>query len=213
MVHVGLYSVGTHHKNFGWENKKNKVICRVSTNDTRQSSLCRSAKNSKRIFTECLLCDTRQKTTLPRARDLALGKEYFKIFCRVPDRGHSTKKENKLPASSSFSFFLSSHSLCHARRPPAAASAPPRAGNSPRPCSPLPAPAPRRGRARPHAAPARSPRLPPCRARLLVTPPPAFVSLACRRLPRAPPSQGINFSWFHLLRINCFCHLLRMNWY
>jgi hypothetical protein len=22
MVHVGLYSVGTYHKNFGWENKK-----------------------------------------------------------------------------------------------------------------------------------------------------------------------------------------------
>jgi hypothetical protein len=24
MVHVGLYSVGTHHKKFGWENKKIK---------------------------------------------------------------------------------------------------------------------------------------------------------------------------------------------
>jgi hypothetical protein len=42
MVHVGLYSVGTYHKKFGWENKKNKnVICRVSRNDTRQSRLCR----------------------------------------------------------------------------------------------------------------------------------------------------------------------------
>jgi hypothetical protein len=25
MVHVGLYSVGTHHKNFGWKNKKIKM--------------------------------------------------------------------------------------------------------------------------------------------------------------------------------------------
>jgi hypothetical protein len=37
MVHVGLYSVGTYHKNFGWENKINKnVLCRVSRNYTRQ---------------------------------------------------------------------------------------------------------------------------------------------------------------------------------
>jgi hypothetical protein len=37
MVHVGLYSVGTHHKNFGRENKKNKnILCRVSRDDTRQ---------------------------------------------------------------------------------------------------------------------------------------------------------------------------------
>jgi hypothetical protein len=42
MVHVGLHSVGTYHKKFGWENKKNKnVLCRVSRNDTRQRSLCR----------------------------------------------------------------------------------------------------------------------------------------------------------------------------
>jgi hypothetical protein len=41
MVHVGLYSVGTHHKKFGWENKKNKnVVCQVSRNNTRQISLC-----------------------------------------------------------------------------------------------------------------------------------------------------------------------------
>ena len=42
MVHVGLHSVGTYHKNFGWQNKKNKnVLCRVSKEDTRQRLLCR----------------------------------------------------------------------------------------------------------------------------------------------------------------------------
>jgi hypothetical protein len=31
MVHVGLHSVGTYHKKFGWQNKKNKyILCRVS---------------------------------------------------------------------------------------------------------------------------------------------------------------------------------------
>jgi hypothetical protein len=70
MVHVGLYSVGTYHKNFGWENLKNKnVLCRVSRNDTRQSSLA-----------ECQLVDTRQrivKVYLPSAAQWALGKGDF----------------------------------------------------------------------------------------------------------------------------------------
>ena len=36
MVHVGLHSVGTYHKKFGDQNKKNKnMICQVSTEDTR----------------------------------------------------------------------------------------------------------------------------------------------------------------------------------
>jgi hypothetical protein len=51
MVHVGLYSVGTYHKKFGWENKKNKnVLCRVSKEDTRQ-----------RLFAERQPGSTRQK--------------------------------------------------------------------------------------------------------------------------------------------------------
>jgi hypothetical protein len=42
MVYVGLHSVGTYHKKFGWENKKNKnVLCRVPTEDTQQRILCR----------------------------------------------------------------------------------------------------------------------------------------------------------------------------
>jgi hypothetical protein len=35
MVHVGLHSVGTYHKKFGWEKKKIKnILCRVSRKDT-----------------------------------------------------------------------------------------------------------------------------------------------------------------------------------
>jgi hypothetical protein len=42
MIHVGLHSVGTYHKNFGRQNKKNKnILCRVSRDNTRQSRLCR----------------------------------------------------------------------------------------------------------------------------------------------------------------------------
>jgi hypothetical protein len=52
MVHVGLHSVGTYHKKFGDQNKKNKnMLCRVSTEDTRQ------------------------RLSLPSARYLTLGKD------------------------------------------------------------------------------------------------------------------------------------------
>jgi hypothetical protein len=114
MVHVGLHSVGTYHKKFGRENKKNKkVICRVSTNDTRQRMVCRvpavqhSAKDCKRFFAECHPVGTRQRTlcrvpaiwlsakniliflkkSLPSARSRALGKAYFK-----------NKKKSALPS-------------------------------------------------------------------------------------------------------------------
>jgi hypothetical protein len=42
MIHVGLHSVGTYHKKFGRQNKRNKnILCRVSRDDTRQRVLCR----------------------------------------------------------------------------------------------------------------------------------------------------------------------------
>jgi hypothetical protein len=42
MIHVGLYSVGIYHKKFGRQNLKNKnMLCRVSSEDTRQRVLCR----------------------------------------------------------------------------------------------------------------------------------------------------------------------------
>jgi hypothetical protein len=97
MVHVGLHSVGTNHKNFGGQNKKNtNVLCRVppgwhSTKkcklifaechlvDTRQRSLCRvspiwhSAKlilKIKKIFAECQIAGTRQRRKINFAPDL-----------------------------------------------------------------------------------------------------------------------------------------------
>jgi hypothetical protein len=81
MIHLGLHSVGTYHKNFGRQNKKNKkILCRVSRDDTRQRMLCRvstgwhSAKMCKLIFAECQMVDTRQR-----------------ILCRVPPIWHSAK--------------------------------------------------------------------------------------------------------------------------
>jgi hypothetical protein len=51
MVHVGLHSVGTYHKKFGCQNKKNKNM------------LCRVPKKAlgKEFFAECQLVDTRQR--------------------------------------------------------------------------------------------------------------------------------------------------------
>jgi hypothetical protein len=96
MVHVGLYNVGTYHKNFGWQNKKNKnVLCRVSKEDTRQRLSLPSAspaafgKNNKLRFcrvpvsrhsAKCILKFL--KSALPSARDLALGKDGF-AECQV----------------------------------------------------------------------------------------------------------------------------------
>jgi hypothetical protein len=43
-IHVGLHSVGTYHKKFGRQNKKNKnILCRVSREGTRKT----------RLFPEC----------------------------------------------------------------------------------------------------------------------------------------------------------------
>jgi hypothetical protein len=147
----------------------------------------------------------------------------------VPDREHSAKSENKLPERSSFSFFLFSHTLCHAspsarrrercsprRQLAAAVLSPPHASPLPRPCSPsTPRPplrrSPARSPLRPLAASGPSARPPPPRGR--ARPARHARSLVAPQPRRPPPSQGIKFSWFYLLRINCFGHLLRMNWY
>jgi hypothetical protein len=78
MKHLSLHSVGTYHKKFGWEKKKNKnILCGVSKNDTRQRGFfCRVPKPSARqkittvsykrlltalcrgsLFAECLALD------------------------------------------------------------------------------------------------------------------------------------------------------------
>jgi hypothetical protein len=103
MVQVGLHSVGTYHKNFERQNKKNKnILCRVSRADTRQSTLCRvptvwhSAKNplcrvpavgSRQTLT-AVSCGTAANGALPRAtfaECLTLGKRVVAecVLCRV----------------------------------------------------------------------------------------------------------------------------------
>jgi hypothetical protein len=49
MVHVSLYSVGTYHKKFGWENKKIKIYF----------AECLEMTLGKEAFAECQLVDTR----------------------------------------------------------------------------------------------------------------------------------------------------------
>jgi hypothetical protein len=109
MIHVGLHSVGTYHKKFRRQNKKNKnILCRVSRDDTRQRLLCRvppgwhSAKNP---LCRVPAVGSRQRLTavsfgtavdgpLPRApfaECLTLGKT---CLCReppVPSVQHSVK--------------------------------------------------------------------------------------------------------------------------
>jgi hypothetical protein len=90
MEHVGLHSVGTNHKKFGWENKKiikmYFVECPRMALGKARFAECqawdtryRVFKNIKTIFAECLSAGTRQRT-----------------LCRVPDRRHSTKYIFKL---------------------------------------------------------------------------------------------------------------------
>jgi hypothetical protein len=82
MVHVGLHSVGTYHKKFGWQKRKNKnILCRVSRNNTRQSFLYQvsagwhSAKNP--------LC--RVPTLGPRQRLTVVSfRRLLTAICRTP---------------------------------------------------------------------------------------------------------------------------------
>jgi hypothetical protein len=68
MIYVGLHSVGTCHKKFGWKKKKiQNIICRVSKNGTRQSVLCRVPT-----------LDARQKLTTVSYRRLLTA------LCRTP---------------------------------------------------------------------------------------------------------------------------------
>jgi hypothetical protein len=187
MVHVGLHSVGTNHKKFGGQNKKNtNVLCRVSVGDTRQRILCRvppgwhTAKKCKLIFAECHLVDTRQSILCRVSPIWHSAKHILKIkknLCRVPDHGHSAKKENKLRAwllSSSFSPLTLSVSGSQPAN--ATAAAPPRHAPPPRPLVPV---ARRRLAEPPHHRPAALPE---------PQPPRAAVSSPRHRLPRPPPS-------------------------
>jgi hypothetical protein len=95
MIHVGLHSVGTYHKKFGRQNKRNKnILCRVSR-----------VALGKEFFAERQLGDTRQRLTavsfgtaadgpLPRApcaECLTLGKHGFTECGPVPSVLRSVK--------------------------------------------------------------------------------------------------------------------------
>jgi hypothetical protein len=62
--HVGIHSVGTKHKKFGWKKEKNKnILCRVSRiwHSAKHSllSACRGTLDTE-YFVECQILDTRQ---------------------------------------------------------------------------------------------------------------------------------------------------------
>jgi hypothetical protein len=168
MIHVGLHSVGTNHKKFGGQNKKNtNVLCRVSAGDTRH---CRvpsgwhSTKKCKLIFAECHLVDTRQRSLCrvsPIWHSAKLILKIKKIFAECQIAGtRQRRKINFAPdlLSSSFSPLTLSVSALRCRRPAAPA---------------------RRLAAPPHRRPAALPE---------PQPPRAAVSSPCHRLPRPPPS-------------------------
>jgi hypothetical protein len=110
MIHVGLHSVGTYHKKFGRQNKKNKnILCRVSRDDTRQSLLCRvptMGHSAKKTLCQVPNVGSRQRLTavsfgtaadgpLPRAlfaECLTLGKLVFAEWGPVPSVQHSVKR-------------------------------------------------------------------------------------------------------------------------
>ena len=171
MVHVGLHSVETYHKNFERQNKKNKnVLCRVSKEDTRQRLLCRvppgwhSAKMCKVIFAECQMVDTRQRILYRVPPIWHSAKFILKIkknFAECQITGTRQRRRIYSPAASflllsllSLSPLYRAHRLLPARPPPlraiagspaASAHASARHGRRPpcppRPPSPAPAPA------------------------------------------------------------------------
>jgi hypothetical protein len=110
MVHVGLHSVGTYHKNFGGQNVKNKnMVCRVSIEDTRQSLLCRVPSiwhSAKKPLYRVPVLGSRQRLTVVSFRTavdgplpsdffaecLTLGKHVFAECGPVPSILHSVKR-------------------------------------------------------------------------------------------------------------------------
>jgi hypothetical protein len=94
MIHVGLQSVGTYHKKFGRQNQKNKnILCRVSSEDTRQRVLCRvptSLHSAKKTLCRVPTHGSRQRLTaisFGAAADSPLPSAAFadRPLCRVFD--------------------------------------------------------------------------------------------------------------------------------
>jgi hypothetical protein len=65
MIHVGLHSVGTYHKNFGRQNKKIKIYF----------AECLEKTLGKTSFAERQVCATRQRRLFAECQPLALGKD------------------------------------------------------------------------------------------------------------------------------------------
>jgi hypothetical protein len=183
MVHVGLHSVATYHKKFGWEKKKRKIyFVKCPEKGTRQSNLYRLSDggHSTKVFQKprgrlcrVLVSWHSAKTFLPSAGSRAFGKVYFLIkknLCRVPDRGHSTKTLN-LTDRAALSFSFSFHS--HSHSPAAAVSA----SLANRHRLPVPSPLPAATPASPAISPATS------------TVAPTTAAASPRPRPRPPPSR------------------------
>ena len=65
MVDVGLHSVGTYYKKFGWKNKKIKIYF----------AECPRRALGKPYSTKCQTVGTRQKRTFAECQNSALGKD------------------------------------------------------------------------------------------------------------------------------------------
>jgi hypothetical protein len=99
MIHVGLHSVGTYHKKFGRQNKKNKnILCRVSREDTRQSVLCRVPTiwhSAKKPLCRVPTLGSRQRLTtvsFGTAANGPLSSAPFAEWGHVPSVQHSVKR-------------------------------------------------------------------------------------------------------------------------
>jgi hypothetical protein len=69
MVHIGLHSVGTYHKKFGWQNKKIKknIFCRVSKAAVLGKEDSLSSARTRLSANVTVVSFKRQLTALPRA--------------------------------------------------------------------------------------------------------------------------------------------------
>ena len=83
------------------KSKNKKLVCRVLALALGKSHLCRvlALNTRQRAVVAGNLQKKFKKKSLPSAGSGALGKEIWKkkrkIFCRVPDQGHSAKKFEK----------------------------------------------------------------------------------------------------------------------
>jgi hypothetical protein len=232
MIHVGLHSVGTYHKNLGDKIKKIKIYFAECLNKTL----------GKDSFAECQLRGTRQrigKESLPSVPWATLGKAYFKIKKNFVECQITGTRQSALHTNGR-TLLPHSLSLTHSLKPAAAAPSPSSrrhrrrravptvpalalVTSQPRPpCPRSPCRAPRLSRPRPRprpSCPSPSPSpspVPPPRSSPCPRPPPPPRSSPCprhfpvvpspaRRLARDPsPRSRRN------LQGDCFIYVIRV---